>query len=238
MTSNVVGNPRPDAWVDKTPIKVLNCDQVVMFEADKISDMDDFTKKEKAFFTMSAYMINMFEKKDAGKLTESINLSHIKTLPSILPGALHCLHFQDSFTFREITICLKSEDSVNQIETAFQNFMKCRLGNDLRQPDPQILNNILEASCKGNKNTKGVKYDAEKIKKSIAEELRLSGFSVTELTAAGEGDMGFKDTSKPGDANAPRARKTANLRVPGTPLPAKKVDRNYDPNRVELPPIY
>jgi hypothetical protein len=209
-----------------------------MFEAERIKDLDDFKSREPAFFTISAYMINMFDKKDAGKLSESINISHIKTLPQILQGAKNCLNFQDSFTFREITVCLKSEDSVSQIEIAFQNFMKCRLGNDLREPDPQIINNILEASCKGNKNTKGVKYDLAKIKKTMAEELKNSGFNVTEVNAGGAGELGLQDSTKPGDTKAPHLRKSTNLRVPGTPPTPKKLERGYDPNKIELLPIY
>jgi hypothetical protein len=230
LTTNLVGEPKPNAQVNTT-IKVSNCEQVVMFEAERIKDLNDFKTREPAFFTMSAYMINMFEKKDVNKLTESINLSHIETLPQILPGALNCLHFQDKYTLREITVCLKSEESVSQVETAFSNFMKCRMGNTLSDADPQILNKLLDLSCKGTKTSKDSTFDSSKIKKSIMDELRKNGFVVKEVLAAGEGDLGISQISQSGSSLNVRKM---NLRIPGTPLPVDKKNKNKE----EMPPIY
>lgn len=172
----------------------------------------------------------MFEKKDVNKLTESINLSHIQTLPQILQGALNCLHFQDKHTLREITICLKSEDSVAQVEKAFSNFMKCRMGNNLSEPDPQMLNNLLDISCKGTKASKDSNFDASKIKKSIIEELKKNGFIVKEVLAAGEGNLGIAQQDDL--THEIKFNKKMNLRVPGTPEPVKKKRKD------ELAPIY
>jgi hypothetical protein len=230
LTTNIVGEPKPNAQVNTT-IKVNNCEQVVMFEAERIKDLNDFKTRVPAFFTMSAYMINMFEKKDVNKLTESINLSHIETLPQILPGALNCLHFQDKYSFREITICLKSEESVAQVEKAFSNFMKCRMGNTLSEADPQILNKLLDMSCKGTKASKDSTFDATKIKISIMNELRKNGFNVKEVLVAGDGDLGVAQISQPGSSLSVRK---INLRVPGTPLPVDKKKKDKE----ELPPIY
>ena len=146
-----------------------------MFEAEKINSLDNYFERSPAFFTMNAYVINMFESKDVTKLTESINLSHIKILPQILEGSKNCLMFQDSFTKRHITICLKSDESLVQIQNVYDNLMKCRMGLDLKQPDPKIINNILEASCEGFTNSKGVSFDLAKIKQTVSEELKKSG---------------------------------------------------------------
>ena len=196
-----------------------------MFEAEKIKNFDDYKEKEPAFFTMSAYLINMFEGQDANKLVESINISHIKVVPQVMQGAKNCLLFQDNFTFRKITVCLKSEASVMQIEKAFQNFMKCRMGADLSEADPQIIKSILEASCSGTKNTKGVKYDLVKIKNTVAHYLKKEGFKVNEETTSGSGELGATNTETPGDANAPHHSKNFNIRVPGTLPPEEKRKR-------------
>ena len=142
-----------------------------------------------------------------------------------MQGAKNCLLFQDSFTGRQITVCLKSEATVMQIEKAFQNFMKCRMGSDLSEADPQIIKSILEASCSGTKNTKGVKYDLVKIKNTVAHYLKKEGFQVNEDTTSGAGELGSTNTQKPGDIDAPHHSKNFDVRVPGTLPPPEKRKR-------------
>jgi hypothetical protein len=72
-------------------------------------------------------------------------------------------------------MCLNDQKTFDQIETAFNNFMKCRSGNDLNDFDPVMINQVLKASCNGFNSTSGAKFDLPKIRSQMAEELKKAG---------------------------------------------------------------
>jgi len=175
-TTNVVGAlSSEDVIISAAPYEVKRCDQVIMLEAKRLGNQDDYTSRASGFFTISAYLINMFESKDNNKLLESINLAHIKTIPSVLQGSKTCLSFQDGYSFRNISLCLDNESTLQNIQKAYSNFMNCRMGGDLKDFDPVTINNILTASCNGFNSTEGVKYDMPKIRAQMTEELKKAG---------------------------------------------------------------
>jgi hypothetical protein len=175
-TTNVVGAlATEDVIVNKAPYEITKCDQVIMLDAKRIGNPDDFTSRAPAFYTMSAYLINMFESKDNNKLLESINLAHIKVLPNLLQGSKTCLLFQDGYSDRNITLCLDDKLTLESIKKSYSDFMTCRMGGDLKGFDPVTINNVLTASCNGFNSTTGAKYDLPKIKEQISEELKKAG---------------------------------------------------------------
>ena len=175
-TTNVVGAlSTSDVVVNKSPYEITRCDQVIMLSAKRIANQDDYTSRAPAFFTMSAYLINMFESKDNNKLLESINLAHIKIIPDFLQGSKNCMRFQDSVNSRSIALCLDNQKTFEEIEKAFNNFMKCRAGGDLNEFDPVTINRVLMASCNGFKSTTGAKFDLPKIRSQMADQLKRAG---------------------------------------------------------------
>lgn len=134
--------------VSADPYTVTSCDQVVEFSGQIISDMNDFSKKSPAFFTISVYMVNQFEKKDGNTLTQSISIDKILTVPNIIQGSVSCINFQD-VGGKLIPMCLESKATAKNILKAFNQFMKCRMGDNLKNTPAHTIQNILKASCLG-----------------------------------------------------------------------------------------
>ncbi len=175
-TTNVVGAlSTADVIINKAPYEVTKCDQVVMITAKRIENFDDYTSRSPAFFTMSAYLINMFESQDNNKLLESINLDHIRIIPSVLRGSKNCLGFQDSVNYRNITMCMDDQATYDAISKVYENFMSCRMGGDLKEFDPVTINSVLTASCNGFNSTSGVTYDLPKIRAEVTADLQRAG---------------------------------------------------------------
>jgi hypothetical protein len=174
-STNVIGISKGNIIVDAMPYKVTQCDQVVQITAQTIKDYDDYTSRSPAFFTMSAYMINLFESKDNNKLIESIDLGHIKILPHILQGSKSCMIFKDDVNFRNASICLDDTQTSDAIEKAYGDLMTCRLGGTIRGFDPLTINNVLTASCNGFEKTAGVEYDLPNIRNNLSDELKKAG---------------------------------------------------------------
>jgi len=218
-STNVVGAPKAtsEIVISAVPYDLKSCDQVITLTAETIKDHNDYTSRTPAYFTLSAYLVNMFESADTNMLLESINLGHIKQLPNILQGSKNCIQFKDDFSFRNLTMCLTDSSVTEQIQSVYNTFMTCRQGGDLNEFDPVTINNVLSASCNGFNSTLGVSFDMPTIRKQMADELRKGGFEVNEQTTTGSGAFGVaNDTVAEGVVMAP-APKKINVKVPGTP---------------------
>jgi hypothetical protein len=170
--TNVVGSLQSkDVIVETPPYKITRCDQVVMFNAQTLADEEDYLSRKDAFFTISAYLINMFESKDSNKLLESIGIAHILQVPGVLQGTKTCLMFMDSASVRNIVMCFKTEDEMNQIHNAYKEIMKCRVGGKVDDFDPSIVNEILNLGCKGITSPEGAEYDFASIRAQLIKEL-------------------------------------------------------------------
>lgn len=131
-----------------SPYQIKSCDQVLEIEGNRILDIKDYTKREPAFFTMNVYFINMFKTKDGNTLIESIPMNKIKIKPEILNGSHSCIHFTVSID-KHIEMCMKNKEAAIQLLDAYNNFLKCRAGDNLALKDPAKLNSMLKASCLG-----------------------------------------------------------------------------------------
>jgi len=123
-----------------------------------------------AFFTISAYMVNVFESKDSNKFLDSIAMSHIKTIPYVLQGSKNCLYFQDSVTLRKISMCIEDVTVLEEIQKAFITLFNCRNGGKMPQPD-QNVEKYMKVLCNMPKDHKNF----TEVKKSLAEELQKTG---------------------------------------------------------------
>ena len=135
--------------IDKAPYVVDSCDQVLYIPGKIITDMNDFSVKTDAFFTLSFYMVNYFEKKEANSLKESFSFDKMFDLPEIIFGSKSCLDYH--YFKRKFTMCLPDKETAQQIIDANAAFFKCRVGNDL-SPAPidfDSVAKILKNSCLG-----------------------------------------------------------------------------------------
>lgn len=114
--------------VDKAPYKLDRCDQIVAFESDFISDLEDFTKRTKAYFTVTAYHFNRFEGKDINKLDQSILFSNSRVKSTEPQGAQYCLLIDGGDYEKPLLICLKDSEEFENIKTVLSTFEDCRAG--------------------------------------------------------------------------------------------------------------
>lgn len=186
-SSNSNGTAIPKT-VTGPPYKIASCEQVVEINAKTLLNYKDFSQKGPAFFTISAYMVNQFEKKDGNTLKVSISLDKIGNQPAIIPGSVSCVGFSDTNN-KQIAICLPDKSTAKLILKAFGDFMKCRMGDNLKDTPAATIQNILKASCLGldvNFDLKKFGGDVNKAKaalqtamntafKNVAKNLKKSG---------------------------------------------------------------
>jgi hypothetical protein len=131
------------------PWRMRSCDQVLQINAQTLKDMDDYALRQTAYFTMSIYMINIFNGKDNTKLVESVNVGSITDTPDIIKGTKNCLSFRDTKNDKQIAMCLSDSEEIEEIKDAFQKIMRCRMGDNLKELPIQVVKKIFEASCMG-----------------------------------------------------------------------------------------
>jgi hypothetical protein len=137
--------------ISSPPYTVKSCDQVLLIPAKRIMDFNDYCKRQDGFFTMSIYMVNLFEAKDSNKLVESITMDQLTNLPVALAGAPGCIDFRGSS--KRIAVCLDSPDIVDQLIQAYMDFMRCRMGDSLKKLSWEEMMKIFMSQCKGFSNS-------------------------------------------------------------------------------------
>jgi hypothetical protein len=177
--TNVVGALSENARVKNEPHKIENCLQVLEIPGKRLKDPSDFTSKKDAFFTMSGYMLNMFEEKDNTTLLESIDLSNVTSMPRFMEGSVSCVYFSDNAN-RIIPMCLSDTDHAKKMIQIFENFLKCRSGDSLQPPSLIEIRNQLKQSCLGidiDFDLSKFGKDEESAKKAIFESFNMAMIS-------------------------------------------------------------
>jgi hypothetical protein len=134
--------------ITSLPNKVVQCDQVILIPVKRLTNFSNYCEQSDAFFTMSAYIINLFDSPSADQLLESIMLDKLKGYPTQVPGAPYCLDFSNKKDVR-LGICFGSKEKTKSIVDAFNSFMRCRLGDNLKDLSKQKLRELFELSCGG-----------------------------------------------------------------------------------------
>lgn len=96
-----------------------------MFPAKRIFADNDYGNKIEAYFTMSALLLNTFEKKDSSKLLKSMKLSNINKAPFVLQGSKNCLFFADSAARANTTVCVEDAKQRADILDSFDFLKQC-----------------------------------------------------------------------------------------------------------------
>lgn len=147
-SSNALGHVGPTNFsISQAPYKVKSCDQVLLIPVKRIMDFNDYCQKQDGFFTMSIYMVNLFEAKDSNKLVESITMDKLNNVPRALAGAPGCIDFRGDT--KRIAVCLDSPDMVDQLIQAYMDFMRCRMGDNLKQLSWEEMMKHIMSHCKG-----------------------------------------------------------------------------------------
>lgn len=145
-------------------------------------------------------MVNLFEAKDSNKLVESITMDKLTSIPSALAGAPGCIDFRGST--KRISVCVDNQDMVDQLIQAYMDFMRCRMGDNLKKLSWEEMMRIIMSKCKGFETNS-----------------TLYNISSGNMTVAGSGNL----PSLAGSGSSPKPSTTLNinpyyadLRVPGS----------------------
>jgi hypothetical protein len=130
----------------KFPVTIKSCDEILIFPASFIADLNDYRKREEGFFSVSAYTINMYRDKDANQLINSIDFGNMKIKPSLLTGAKGCVLAKGVDANKDITICFSDKALTENLLQAVNTFHSCRRGDNL-QPIPKELIKQLIQQC-------------------------------------------------------------------------------------------
>lgn len=147
LSSSSTGWMQNKSRILSAPYKVTQCDQVIEVSGKTLTDMNDFSNKTEKFFTLSTYLVNQFEKKDAAALSKSINVEKIKRKPHIIQGSLSCIEFNPGNDKDSINICLNTAEEAKNLIKSFDVFSKCRDGHSVGGNTNNLIK-ILEESCK------------------------------------------------------------------------------------------
>eukprot|EP00340_Litonotus_pictus_P010297 CAMPEP_0170516822 /NCGR_PEP_ID=MMETSP0209-20121228/2956_1 /TAXON_ID=665100 ORGANISM="Litonotus pictus, Strain P1" /NCGR_SAMPLE_ID=MMETSP0209 /ASSEMBLY_ACC=CAM_ASM_000301 /LENGTH=271 /DNA_ID=CAMNT_0010801865 /DNA_START=128 /DNA_END=943 /DNA_ORIENTATION=+ len=137
--------------VQEAPFIVKTCDQVLYIQgAKKLKDYDDCNSREEGFFTMSMYMVNYFKKKESSTLKKSILIEDMDSIPEYVMGTKKkCLDFKDGRTPGSFAICFEDPAVTATLYSSFLNFMKCRMGDNLRPLSIPQLKKVYYLTCHG-----------------------------------------------------------------------------------------
>lgn len=169
--SNVVGKDDLKSRIPSQPYTVSKCDQILEIQAETLDDINNFLIKSPKFFTMSMYSLNQFSEKKVTSFEQLISLGGLTTVPQIITGSVSCIEFKSYY--RNITLCTKTEDEARSIISAFQSFMKCRIGDNLRkkiESPKSKMQTILNKACMG----LNISFDDTKYKNPIEAEAALN----------------------------------------------------------------
>ena len=126
--------------VDKAPYKLDRCDQIVALEAEFVPDLEDFTVRKKAYFTITAFHLNRFETKDIAKLDQSLIFTNSRVKPSEPQGAENCLLIDGGNYEKTLLICLKNREEFDNLRALLDTLEDCRAGKLIGKA-PVVENN-------------------------------------------------------------------------------------------------
>lgn len=132
--------------VDKFPWKISQCNQIVMFDAQYINNLQDFRKKTNAFFTISIYEVSVFKERDAKSLIHYVPWHQTTFLTKKLRGGLGCLIVDGGSASADVTICLKKPQEAESILNTIEDFRRCRNGDNL-VPIPEATMKEMVKQC-------------------------------------------------------------------------------------------
>jgi len=113
--------------VSTAPYVINRCDQIVAFKADLIPDLSDYTNRTSAYFTMTAYHLNVFDSNDSSTLKQSIILSFGKAAPTEPIGAQYCI-LNDGGDDKPLLFCASNQADSDSFKAALSTFSDCRAG--------------------------------------------------------------------------------------------------------------
>lgn len=148
--------------VDKFPWKISQCNQIVMFDAQYIDNLQDFRKKTNAFFTISIYEVSIFKERDAKSLIHLVPWDQTTFLTRKLRGGKGCLILDGGSASADVTMCFKKQQEAESILNTIEDFRRCRNGDNLVAIPPGLMKDLVK-QCGKTKNISRNEYISNKL---------------------------------------------------------------------------
>jgi hypothetical protein len=147
--TNAVGLLGPKTFaITQTPYKVFSCDQVIIAPGYTFIDPSNYLFRKSALFTLTAYIINQFDSTDPKTLRTQILMNDVTEVPEIIMGAPDCLRIIDNRNSKQIDMCFDGSKAA-QIKLAIDEFIKCRMGDNLKKMTAAEVSKIFKSACLG-----------------------------------------------------------------------------------------
>lgn len=134
--------------LENPPFKVTRCDQIVFFEREYIPDFEDFTKREKSFFSISAYHVHRLKSKNPNDHLQSILLTNSRYPINEPLGAENCMMLDGGANETAMLICANDKKDFENIMNVFKSFEDCRNGK--RITDENLVKTLAKKSTDEN----------------------------------------------------------------------------------------
>jgi hypothetical protein len=130
--ANSLGQQLIDSQITQPPYKLKRCDQVVLVKGHRFLDYNDYGNRKPSFFQIGIYVVNIFEGDSTDNLIDSINQEGLSKLPKFIMGTGTCIDIYSDSIGKRYPLCLENTDVMKQIQQVFEDFMRCRSGDDLQ----------------------------------------------------------------------------------------------------------
>jgi hypothetical protein len=130
--ANSLGQHLIDSQILEPPYKLKRCDQVVLVKGQRFIDYNDYGNRKPTFYEIGIYVVNIFEGESTDNLIDSLGQAGISKMPKFLRGTGTCLDVYSASSGKRYPICLQNTDVMKQIRQVFEDFLKCRNGDDLQ----------------------------------------------------------------------------------------------------------
>jgi hypothetical protein len=102
-----------------------------------VIQLENYFNSTPAYMTLSAYMINLFEKENPDNLLKSISLDKLTNVPQLIKGAPQCATF--SALNDQINFCFKNAKVLNSIIKSVKQLIGCRKGIPIDNSNNEFL---------------------------------------------------------------------------------------------------
>lgn len=141
-TKNVTGViANSSLEISPRPYTIHQCDQILLFNGSRITDFNDYTQQKPSHFSLNAYLLNVFDEKNPGKLVGSVNINQLIEEPKKMEGMKKCLYFKGERT--EIGMCLPDEEETDEVYQAYKSLIACSKGK-IESPREKEIKERLE----------------------------------------------------------------------------------------------
>lgn len=133
-----------DVVLHDFPFKIERCDQILLFAATYINDEDDYRVRKEGYVAITAHYTNLFADKDGQKLIQQNISSLSRDEPHHLKGARGCIRIAGANDQKNLNICTMSKGFATNLLTVYQDFARCRLGDNLQPISAEVLNQLMK----------------------------------------------------------------------------------------------